>query len=549
MNWLRLHFKAILYFFIALILFFGVAGWVFLTYYYEDLLNTYAVPKLEEAALTATNGYYRLKLGRISYHDHTVWCKQFDLQRVKYDSGARGIAVKRVLIDSLKFSGVSLFKFVLGRALAMTSLQMDSPQVFMTDLAQEKPTPKDLTADSIRIVNAPPKKLPLISFDSISLREIRLYLADRPNVTDRPSFKGIHFLLTNFIFNSETKESQPVLFSKRADIWIPDVKYSIGDGNYSLEFKNLHGDSEDSLITADHFGYVPNYSEEGFAARHKYAQSRLDFRTDGVRFEGVNFVSSFSKADLIFRKFYVSSWSFDSYKDYRRPEDPNPSAATMPNELVSALPVKIDVDSFILRNGRIKIREQDADEAGSLGFEQANLIISPISKDTMSKNYKKPAAIWMSASFLGAPLVATATYPLHEKNFNLDLHATMGSFAGTKLNSWLVPLNRLEISTGSLTSGKIDMSIRSGSATTSVLPIYDNFEISILAQKKGQSQSVMDKIKTFVAETFIVHDGNPGKSGLKTGVTTLAHTPDEEFMQFIWYAIRKSLGQVIGGFQ
>src|SRR5579872_5648825 len=117
-DWFRLHFKAILYFIFAMILFFGIVSWIFLTYFYEDILNKYAVPKLEEAALTATNGYYHLKLGRISYQNHTVWCRQFDLQRVRYDSGAKGVALKRVFIDSLEITGVSLWRILLGKGLA-----------------------------------------------------------------------------------------------------------------------------------------------------------------------------------------------------------------------------------------------------------------------------------------------------------------------------------------------------------------------------------------------------------------------------------------------
>jgi hypothetical protein len=549
--WIKLHFKAILYFFFGLLLFIAVGLWVYISYYYEDLLNRFAIPKLQEAALTATNGNYRLKLGSVSYHHHTVWLRGFDLYRVRYTAGEKGIAVKRVLIDSVEFTGVNIWKIILGKGLTMTSLQMQSPKIFITDLSKEKPTPVDVNRDSVKLVSSMPRKLPVISFDSISLRDMQLYLIDRQYPRDPPSFKGINFKLTDFYFNSETKAAQPVLFSKRADISIPSVKYPVGNGNYSLEFKNLRGNSKDSIITVDHFGIVSNYSEDAFAARQKYASPMLNFTFDGIRIEGINFVSSFSKANIVLRKFSASSWMIDSYEDRRRPANPNPPPAVMPNEVISSVPIKIDIGTIALSGGKIKIRERTAAGAGQLGFDRAAISISPLTKDTLSPRYHKPSVISMSAYFVGQALLrATAIYPLYEKTLNLDLHATLGSFDATKLNTWLVPFERLQVQSGIVRSGKIDMNIRAGTATTRVTPVYDNFEAKILSKIPGQPTSLMEKIETIVAEAFILHDGNPNKSGeLKTAITSVARTRNQEFLQFIWIALRKSLGQVVGGFQ
>jgi hypothetical protein len=543
--------KAIIYFLFGLVFFLLVAGWVFFAYFYEDFLNAYAIPKLQEAVVTATDGYYRLKLDRITYVHHRVYCIGFDLNRVKYDSGAKGVALKRVTVDTVEFTGVSILKIVIGKALAMKSIQMDSPKVYMTDLSLEKPTPRSLSADSIRVVNAPARKFPVVSFDSIALRDIRLYLPGRFGRDDEPTFRGIMFRLTDFYFNSETKEAQPVLFSRRADIAIPNVKYPVGDGTYSLEFKNLHGDSEDSVVTADNFGYVSNLSEEAFTAKQKYATAMLNFRSTGMRIEGMNFVSSFAKANIVFRKFSAASWDLDSYEDRRKPADPHPAPSLMPNELVSSLPVKVDIDSLILNNGKVRVRERVNGELGSIGFDRARIVISPISKDTMSARYLKPSIITMNALFLGeAQLNASASYPMHEKQFNMVLNATLGSFDAKKLNSCLVPFVRLHVDDGTLQSAKIEMNIHDGVSTTTVTPYYHNFKITVLSTDPMQKSGIMEKIKTFAARAFIMENDNPDENGkLKTGITSRTHAKEEAFMQFIWYSLRKSLGQVIGGFQ
>jgi hypothetical protein len=223
----------------------------------------------------------------------------------------------------------------------------------------------------------------------------------------------------------------------------------------------------------------------------------------------------------------------------------------LPNEIISGLPVKVDIDSIVMNNGKIRIRERKGAESGSLGFDHARIILSPISKDTMSPRYLKPSVISFSALFLGeAPLHATFTYPMHQKDFNMDVHATVGSFAVNKLNTWLVPMERLEVNNGILENGKIDMTVRSGNATTTVVPVFKDFKIKVLAKDPNKKPGLMEKIETFVARLFVVEDENPGESGnFKVGVTTTTRTKDEEFLQFVWAAVRKSLGSAVGGFQ
>ncbi len=544
----KLH--AVAYILVGFLLFIGIAAWVFFSFFFEDLLNTFAVPKIEEAALTATHGVYHLKLGRISYNHHKILCAGFDLQRVRYDSGAQGTAVKRVYIDTVEFTGVNLWRMFWSKTLAMTSIQMDSPRVYMTDLSKEKPSLRDPAADSLRIVKSAPINIPIISFDSIALRNISLYLPDRLNPGDEPSFKGISFRLTDFYFNSKTKEAQPVLFSKRVDLAIPDAKYPAGDGTNSLEVKNLRGNSVDSLITVDKIAFEPNFSESAFAEKYKYAKSRLNFRCNGIRIEGINFVSSFSNGNIVFRKFTTNTWFLDTYEDRTRPADPHPPRAMMPNELISDLPIKIDIDSIIFKDGEIRVRERKAGSPGTLGFTHAHLTISPISKDTLSPRYKKPAVIMASAYFLGQALLkTTATYPLHEKNFDMNLKATLGAFSVEKLNSFLIPNERIEITGGEVQSAGINMAIHSGVSTTTVTPLYSGFKIKVLPKDPNAKPGLMEKLKTFIAKTFVLDSSNPDDNKLLPGTTSLVRTPNMEFMQFIWLSLRKSLGKVVGGFK
>ncbi|MFI5263399.1 MAG: hypothetical protein ACHQM6_02670, partial [Candidatus Kapaibacterium sp.] len=415
--------------------------------------------------------------------------------------------------------------------------------------SMEKPAPADPVDDSL--VRKPgATKLPAVSFDSIALRNIRLFLPDRPGIKDIPSFRGISFRLTDFYYNSQTNDANPVLFSKRADVAIPNIVYPISDGTYSLEFKNLRGNSEDSIITAEEFASVPNYSEHAFAERYPHPMDRLNFHCSGIRIEGINFISSFSSANIVFRKFTANSWFLDSFEDRTKPADPHPAVSPMPNDLLRSLPIKIDIDSIVFRNGEIRVRERRGGAIGSLGFTHAYVTFSPVSKDTLTAHYEKPTQITFSAYFLGdAYLNGTASYPLYDKELNMDLHASLGSFATSKLNTFLVPMERLEITGGEVRKATIDMLIRSGVATTTVIPLYSGFAIKFLSNNPKTKPGPTERIKTFIAKSFVLDEENSDEGKILVGATTHPRNPTDAFMQFIWESLRKSLGKVVGGFQ
>ncbi|MFI5264770.1 MAG: hypothetical protein ACHQM6_09670, partial [Candidatus Kapaibacterium sp.] len=172
--------------------------------------------------------------------------------------------------------------------------------------------------------------------------------------------------------------------------------------------------------------------------------------------------------------------------------------------------------------------------------------------DSRSKWFGRTTHIRFDAYFVGESLLRSSwTYPLQNKSFDLDIHATMGSFHAKKLNTWLVPFERMEVTDGMLDSGKIDIAVRSGKGSTTVIPYYHDFSMNVLSPDVKKGRGLLEGFKTFWANTFIMRGNNTEEPGrpAKAGITSLERTKDQDLMQYIWRSIRKSLGQVVGGFQ
>jgi len=526
----------------SILLCLALAFWIFTSFFLDDILTSVTPEKLNNAIRVITHGRFIVKTGRITYHNGSIICRDFQLSRLHYDTSEQSTTLKLFYADTIRFTGVSLWGLMMGKEVTMKSMEINMPKFYLTDAKKEEHSP-DVVKDSI--------KLPVTSFDSVVLNDIRIFSPDLLHPNEQSSFEGMRVKLSGFLFNPESLSQAPLLYSKQVDFAVSSANYLSADSFYVMQLRNLRARVADSLLLIDSFTYKPNYSEDVFALKHRYQTGSVKFCCTKLRMEGIN-IRRLSLADgLEFRKFETGSWFVDTYLDRRRPPDPHPPAVEMPNELLSSLPYTFNADSICLRNGMIRIRERAPGslKPGVLFFDRANALLSPIVSDSGNKKFETPTHISFNAYFIGQALLRSSwEYPLRHKSFDLTIHATLGSFDAKKLNAWLVPFERLEVTDGILDSGKIEMNIRSAVATTTVIPYYRNFSSKILPADVKKSGGLLEGFKTFWAKTFVVRSNNTNGNA-KAGTTSLMHTSDQDLMQFIWRLLRKSLGQVVGGFQ
>ena len=545
--------RTILYIIGAVILFLGLAAFIFFTFFFQDFVNNLINSKVKEATRTSTHGLFRVEIGKVKYKDGSFYCTKVELIREKYDSTESGMTVKKLTADSVHFDGLNLFDVLMGKGLFMEKMEAHGPKVYLSDADAGRAEIKDIPPDPTPIAKQMPGGMPVIAYDSIILKDIRVFIPlDTKPIRIDSSYSGLTVKVSGMRLDNDVLKKQPLFNCKSIDLAIKGLPNGLADSCYALNVSGMHLSMTDSLVTIDTINYHSKYSEDIFASKHRYATPMIDFRCTGIRVEGIDFNRSAANASVEFHKFMMHSFYIDSYEDFRRPVDPNPKPVLFPNELLSSLPVKINIDSVIFGNGRMRLRERHQGGSGELGFDHVHIAISPIMKDSSKGHIQKPARISLRAVFLGEALLnATFIYPLNQKNFDMEAHATLGGFNAKKLNPWLIPIERLEVDDGVLESGKIDMIVRSGKTTTTVLPVYHNFSMKILAKDPKAQRGFLDKLKTLFASTFVVRGNNPKGllGGLKTGITTRDRMRTESFFQFLWAGVRKSLGDVMGGFQ
>jgi len=541
--------KPVLYTLGSIALVLAIAIWVFNTFYFESTLNRVVIPKIELAAAKATHGRFSLTLDKIYYRHGTLVCNTFVLSRVAYDSSERGMVLEKVTLDSARFQGISWWDVLWHKDISMTSLDLKAPKLYMIDIDTGTLLPR--IPKYVPITNAAASNAPIVSFDSIVLHHAIVFLPKLAGKSSEPVYRDITIKLTDFSLDPKRMLGEPALFSQRVDFDLPGGKYSVSDSLYSLEVRGIRGSFSDSLVTIDSITYEPNYSEQAFADKFKYVQGRLQFRCSGIVMNGINFTKLLSGGGLSARSCKASSWFVDYYGDLRKPYNPHPPDALLPHTILNSIKAPITIDSIVFTNGTIHHRERitGSTHASLLTFTQARVSASPFCTTPFSPLYKEPLHISVKALFMGqGQVIGTILYPIHQKPFDLHVVASVGPFDARVLNSYLISNERKQVMKGEILGGDIRMDVRSGVGITTVSPRYTNLSMNILSTDVKKSRGILEGIKTFIANTFVLRTNNVdnGASKAVSVTTTTIRTSKQEFFEFLWIAMRKSILKVLG---
>lgn len=548
-SWVRttLHFIEVVFILITL----GVC--IFVAFFAEDVLNNFLKTNLNESVRTASDGRYSLKLGHIYYQRGVIFCKTLYLAREKYDSAETGVTVQSLHADTVWFGDVKWIDLLTGKGLYMTKMEMRRPTLTMTSVGTARKKIEEVTTENT-VSSRMPLQLPVVSFDSIVLRDIQVTISQSDSLEDSISVIGTDARLKNFSLTDTSLIYQPLLFSEDVSFSIDEGRFMYNDGVYSITAKTIKGSLTDSVVTIDTVSFLPNHSESAFTAREKYNRGRMELQCMDTRIVGVDALPLLAGRSISFRTLNASRWNVDYYSDKRKPRDPHPSPAVTPNVFITSFPCTLNIDSVILRNGNIRIRERvtGSNTAGVIEIQKVFVKAYPICTDTLSPKCGMPTRVSISGLFMGEGKInTTVLYQLHSKTLDFDLETTIGPCSIKLLNPFLIPNERKEVTSGSIISGSLMMKARNGVATTTVTPVYKDLSMRILPTSVHEERGILEGIKTFVANSFILRSTNVTQKGRRvvSATTRTTHRNDQELIAFIWVAIRKSLGSVIGGFE
>ncbi|MEX1275281.1 MAG: hypothetical protein WEE20_05070, partial [Bacteroidota bacterium] len=138
--------------------------------------------------------------------------------------------------------------------------------------------------------------------------------------------------------------------------------------------------------------------------------------------------------------------------------------------------------------------------------------------------------------------------PVASPEFSLEYSGSLGGMDLRALNSFLEPAEQMRIKDGSLERANFDVHVVSGRAFGSLRGIYRGLSLAAISKQTGSEKGLSDKITSFIANEFKIHGTNvPDKpDSFKIGKVNYMRKPDDTFIQYVWYALRTAVQDVVG---
>lgn len=318
--------------------------------------------------------------------------------------------------------------------------------------------------------------------------------------------------------------------------------------HYKLSLKNFHISLPDSEMNADSIKYNPLTNDGQFFAGDKFRQTRFRFDISKIKITGLDFLGLIKGNIYKAKNINIQNMFADVLVNKDKPYDTTSSNPLMPNEAFSLIKVAISLDSLIIRNGTFNYHERFTSNAkpGLITFNKIDLFVSGISNNTETP---VTTTIHSKSLFMNlSKMELSMKIPLMSKDFSLKYSGTFSPMDATELNAFVEPSEHQRIKSGTLQSANYNININSGIASGKLDIKYKDLSVAILNEQTGSENGFLDRISTFIGKVFVIRRNNmPDKNGsIKIGEIKYIRNQSDYFMQFIWFALRSGLGDVVG---
>lgn len=317
---------------------------------------------------------------------------------------------------------------------------------------------------------------------------------------------------------------------------------------YELRFGMLHISVPDSGMTADSIKYQSLIDDEQIFAKSKFRQTMFLFNIPQIKIIGLDCLALLQGNIYKARSIDIHDMLADIFVNMDKPYDMNSSNPLMLNEALSSMKEIIKIDSLKIINGRLKYRERFAVKAipGVIAFDKVNVLVSGIANNTA---HPDTTIIHGEGLFMNSGTMKLfMAIPPTSKDFSLQYSGSLSTMDVTVLNSFIEPCEHKRIKSGILQSATYNIKVNSGHANGTLRAVYKDLSITILNKNTGSENGIFDRVSSIFSKIFIIRGTNtPDEKGLmKIGEIKYSRNPRDYFLNFLWFALRNGIADVVG---
>jgi len=316
---------------------------------------------------------------------------------------------------------------------------------------------------------------------------------------------------------------------------------------YGILCARLRASVPDSELIAEATELRTSVGQEAFFAEDNFRTTWFHVVVPECKVSGLAYGPLLEGKSYRVGSVHISGPSFEALVNRDKPLRPFVKSPLMVNEALAAIGQPFQIDSLSVTNGNLKYCERLA-----IGAEPAVLTISKIglSAEGIANRGEASAAILLhgQGNLMDAgTLKVQLSIPIAPPNFSLHYSGSLTAMDLTRLDPFLAIAEHVQIKSGNAQSASFDIDVAAGQARGRVQGIYGNLEVAILDKQTGTPDRIDHRAASFLANMLKFRNSNvPGAPGsMKEGVVNYAKRPGDEFQQFLWFALRTGVLDII----
>jgi hypothetical protein len=315
-----------------------------------------------------------------------------------------------------------------------------------------------------------------------------------------------------------------------------------------LRFGMLHISVPDSEMVTDSIKYYSLIHDEQFFANSQFRQTRFRFDVPQIKIMGLDCLALLQGNTYKAKSINIHGVFADILVNMDKPYDKNSSKPQMPNEALSSMKEIVKVGSLKIINGRLKYCERYAVQAipGVITFNKVNVSVSGIANHT---SHPDTTVIHGEGLFMNSDTMKLfMAIPLTSTDFSLRYSGSLSTMDVTELNSFIEAGEHRRIKSGVLHSATYNINVNSGHASGTLRVEYKDLSIVVLNKNTGSEKGFFDRISSLIGKIFVIRRTNmpDGKGLMKIGEIQYTRDPEDYFLQFVWFALRNGVANVVG---
>lgn len=455
-----------------------------------------------------------------------------------------------VSIPRLHMTGLHTDQAVLNEEVIARKLQLSRPEVTLyRNNKKEKKDKKNGDFSTHEIYKAILRNLLRIKIDSILIDSAKYHMVNwRSRDTILSGSQVTVSLLDLNISDSTASDTSRVLFAKKTNLSIDNLKINNDAGLYVYRISSVELSSEQKLLTAKSMVVDPLYSETEFARRRGEQADRFDISFSGAKFTNIK-VEQVLDGNLVADNLAIKEGSIKIYRDKNYPRDNVNKIGRFPHQLLMRSGLAISLGRFDVGTAYIEYKEKSniTGKTGKIHFNNSSISISNFTNRTGDLNKNPACVINLRSKFLNIIPVNfnLRLYPA-DKNGKFTASGDLGSADAIVLNQLVQPLGPAHIEKGNINGCSFNIQGNDYGSSGTVKLLYNDLKVKILEKDPEDGQFKPRKFASFLANAAI-RDENPKKNKPpRIARVSYKRNPYKGFFNLVWKSIFAGVQETVG---